>query len=232
MIKHIGIVGCSAEGAALCYRTICTEAEASLGEHCHPEVSMHTFSLADYMKCLATDDWQGVGELMAESANNLAEIGADFAICPDNTIHQAFEFATEGSSIPWLHIAEAVADQAREHGYNTVGITGTNSLMTGPVYPTALERFDIEHEIPGEADRREIDRTIFKKLVKGVFSDESKALFNGVFDELGERGCDAVVMGCTEIPILMDGVETSVPTLDSTRILARAALSFSIQEDD
>ncbi len=228
MTKHIGIVGCSAEGAALCYRTICTEAEASMGEWVHPEVSMHTFSLADYMKFILADDWDGVGDLMGRSASKLGEIGADFAICPDNTIHQSYAVATERSSIPWLHIADAVAEQAREQGFTKVGITGTDYLVSGPVYPAALEQFDLQYELPEKPDRRKMNRIVFDELVKGVFSDRSRAYFNDVFDQLGDSGCDAVVMGCTEIPILMDGVDTSIPTLDSTRILARAAISHAI----
>jgi aspartate racemase len=198
-----------------------------MGEHRHPEISMHTFPLADYMKFMLVGDWQGVGELMNRSAAKLAEIGADFVICPDNTIHQAFKIATQRSSLPWLHIADAVAEQAVKNGFRRVGITGTNWLMTGPVYPEALGRLGIQYEIPGEPDRAVINRTILDELVKGVFSNESRVFFNAVFDRLAKGGCDAVVMGCTEIPILMDGVETPVPTLDSTRILARAALEYA-----
>lgn len=228
MTKHIGIVGCSAEGAALCYRTICADSEARMGEHLHPEVSMHTFPLGDYTPLFPAEDWDGVGDLMARSASKLAAIGADFAISPDNTIHQAYEQAVQESPIPWLHIANEVAKSAKEQGYSKLGITGTNFLMTGPVYPGALDRYGITYEIPGEHDRQRINDTIFGELVKGVFSPESKAYFNGVFDQLREQGCDAVVMGCTEIPLLMDGVETPVPTLDSTRILARAAIDFAL----
>jgi aspartate racemase len=229
MTKHIGIVGCSAEGAALCYRTICAESEVRMGEHNHPEVSMHTFPLGDYTPLFPANDWNGVGDLMARSARKLAAIGADFAISPDNTIHQAFEQAVQGSPIPWLHIAVEVAKEAQERGYAKLGITGTNFLMTGPVYPRALDRLGIAYEIPGEHDRERINETIFGELVKGVFSDESKTYFNSVFDTLRKQGCDAVIMGCTEIPLLMDGVETSAPTLDSTRILARAAIDYALE---
>jgi len=226
--KHIGIVGCSAEGAALCYRTICAESEALMGEHMHPEVSMHTFPLGDYTPHFPAGDWDSVGDLMARSATKLAAIGADFAISPDNTIHQAYDRALQGSPIPWLHIADEVARTAQQQGYSKLGITGTNFLMTGPVYSDALDRFGIANEIPDERDRRRINETIFGELVKGVFSVESKAYFNSVFDKLREQGCDAVIMGCTEIPLLMDGVETSAPKLDSTRILARAAIDCAL----
>jgi len=227
--KHIGIVGCSAEGAALCYRTICSDSEARMGKHLHPEVSMHTFPLGDYTPLFPTNDWDGVGDLMARSAKKLSAIGADFAISPDNTIHQAYEQALRGSPIPWLHIADEVAKTAQQKGFSKLGITGTNFLMTGPVYSDTLDRFGITHEIPDERDRQRINETIFGELVKGVFSSESKAYFNSVFDKLREQGCDAVVMGCTEIPLLMDDVATPLPTLDSTRILARAAIDYALE---
>lgn len=227
MTRHIGIVGGSAEGAALCYRTVCTEAEATMGEHMHPEVSMHTFALGDYMKCIGRGDWDDVAYLMARSATKLADVGAEFAICPDNTFHQAFEKAVEASPIPWLHIAQVVAEAAGAAGYRKIGLTGTAWLTGGPVYPSALEGSGIELAIPSDEDRATMNSIIFDRLVKGLFHDEDRAAFNAIFEKLADDGCDAVVMGCTEIPILMDGAVTPLPTLDSTRLLARAALAYS-----
>lgn len=227
MTRHIGIVGGSAEGAALCYRTICAEAEATMGEHNHPEVSMHTYPLAEYMKHIERDDWDGVAYLMSRSATKLADVGAEFAICPDNTFHQAFDKAAEASPVPWLHIAAEVAREAVAKGYRTLGVTGTAYLMAGPVYPQHLGQAGIEMVLPDEADRATINTTIFERLVKGEFNDDDRAAFNAIFAKLADAGCDAVVMGCTEIPILMDGVDTPVPTLDSTRLLARAALQHA-----
>src|ERR1700685_4829499 len=102
MSQHIGIVACSAEGAALCYRSICLGGADLLGPHEHPEISMHTYSLGEYMKCIYRGDWQGVGELMLSSAHKLAKTGADFLICPDTTIHQAFASVAPRSPLPWL----------------------------------------------------------------------------------------------------------------------------------
>jgi len=227
MSRHIGIVGGSAEGAALCYRTICIEAEAGMGEHMHPEVSLHTFPLGDYMKRIEADRWDDVAYLMARSATKLADVGADFAVCPDNTFHQAWDKAVEASPIPWLHIGRVVAEEAARCGYRKLGITGTAFLTGGPVYPSVLDATGIGWEIPYDADRESMNRMIFDRLVKGRFDDQDRRTFNEIFRRLGERGCDAVVMGCTEIPILMNGVETALPTLDSTRLLARAALAYA-----
>ena len=228
MPKHIGIVGCSAEGAALCYRTICGEAPPLMGEHMHPEVSMHTHPLAEYMVPIRAGDWENVAALMLSSAQKVSQIGAEFAICPDNTIHEAFEFVKEKSPIPWLHIAEAVANQAIEDGFKQLAILGTKYLVTGPVYPVTLQKFDIASQIPEKDDRERIDEIIFKELVNGVFTEKSRRYFNAVIEKLKSRGCDAVVLGCTEIPLLVDPDDCPLPVLDSTRLLSRAALKEAL----
>jgi aspartate racemase len=228
MAQHIGIVGCSAEGAALCYRTICTEAPSLLGEHAHPEVSLHTHSLADYVACLDRGDLQGVGALMLSSARKLAAAGADFLICPDNTIHQALPGIQESSPLPWLHIAEVVAREAAGRGFRRLGITGTQWLVESEVYPAQLAAQGIECIRPSEADRRETSRIIMTELVRGIFREDSVASFQRVIGRLREQGCDAVVLGCTEIPLIIHDGNSPLPTLDSTRLLARAALRRAI----
>ncbi len=229
MAKHIGIVGCSAEGAALCYRTICSEAPKTMGEHRHPEITMHTHPLADYMVPIRDGDWERVAAIMLSSASKLAGAGADFIICPDNTIHQAFESVKARSPIPWLHIAEAVGAEAKRRGFSHLALLGTKYLMTGPVYPRVLDRFDISSEIPDSSVRERIDAIIFGELVKGVFLEESRLFFNQVMDAMKQRGCDAAVLGCTEIPLIVDPDDAPLPTLDSTRLLARAALRKAME---
>jgi aspartate racemase len=166
---------------------------------------------------------------MLTSTKKLVDIGADFAICPDNTIHQAFDFVIQESAIPWIHIAEAVAQEAKTRGYNHLGITGTKYLMTGPVYREKLLQFDITCEIPMEQNRAKIDAIIFGELVNGVISEKSRLYFNEVIQELKNKGCDAVVLGCTEIPLIVDPKDCPLPTLDSTRLLARAAIKKALQ---
>jgi aspartate racemase len=231
MPKHVGIVACRAEGAALCYRTLCSEAQALMGEHMHPEVSMHTHPLGEYMIHIRSGNWQEVAKLMLSSAQRLADIGAQFAICPDNTLHQAFDLITARSPIPWLHIADAVAQQAKSQGLGTLAVLGTKYLMAGPVYPERLGNFGMVVQIPDEADRERIDTIIFKELVNGVFTEISRLYFNTVIGKMKERGCDGVVLGCTEIPLLVDPSDCPLPTLDSTRLLARVALRKAIKED-
>ena len=229
MAKHIGIVGCSAEGAALCYRTICSEAPKVMGEHRPPEITMHTHPLADYMIPIRKGDWENVAAIMLSSAAKLAGAGADFAICPDNTIHQAFELVRGRSPIPWLHIAEAVAQEAKSRGFQHLAVLGTKYLMAGPVYPRVLDRFGISSGTPDAPVRAKIDEIIFKELVNGIFLEQSRLFFNQVMDTMKERGCDAAVLGCTEIPLIVDPNDTPLPTLDSTRLLAKEAIKRAIE---
>jgi len=221
---HIGIVGCSAEGAALCYRTICTEGERYLGPYAHPEVSMHTLSFADHIACLDRGDLDGMADLMLQSAERLAAAGADFLVCPDNTIHQAFERVAPKSPLPWLHIAEVVAVEARERGLRRLGLTGTRWLVASDVYPAALARHGIECVRPSDAERDQVSRMIMEELVRGVFKPETVAYFQDVIAGLAAKGCDGVILGCTEIPLIIGDHNSELPTLDSTRLLARAAL--------
>jgi aspartate racemase len=227
-MKHIGIVGCSAEGAALCYRTLCVEGAHALGNYAHPEVSMHTPSLASYVARITRGDWDGVGEIMLDSARRLQAAGAEFLICPDNTIHQAFDYVAARSPLPWLHIADAVADAARERGFQRVGLTGTQWLVDSDVYPRALARHGIACIKPAAAERAECNRFIMDELVHERFTPQCVAWFQGVIERLRLQGCDAVVLGCTEIPLVISDANACLPTLDSTRLLARAALRFSL----
>jgi aspartate racemase len=224
MPKHIGIVGCSAEGAALCYKTICVEGSKMLDRYAHPEVSMNTPSFADYVECIDQDDWQGVGELMLSSANKLEKIGADFLICPDNTIHKALSYVLPRSPLPWLHIAEVVAEQAVACGFHRLGLTGTRWLVNSDVYPEKLAICGLECVRPSPAEREEINRIIMDELVYSLFKPEAVAYLQQVIHHLREQECDAVILGCTEIPLIINDSNSPLPTLDSTRLLASAAL--------
>ena len=228
MQQHIGIVACSAEGAALCYRTLCLEGEALLGRHMHPEVSMHTHPLGEYMRFVYEGDWEGVAGLMLSSAHKLQKAGADLLICPDNTIHQAMRFVTPKSPLPWLHIAEEVAREAKRRGFRKVGLTGTKYLVQSQVYPPKLEEAGVECVRPDGEERERIDQIIFDELVHAVFTERSLAYFQQVIGRMKKAGCDAVVLGCTEIPLLVNDANSPLPTLDSTRLLARAALHRAV----
>ena len=225
MSLHIGIVACSAEGAALCYKTICVEGPRVLGPHAHPEVSIHTHSLGEYMQRIYGGDWPGVAQLMLASATKLKSIGADFLICPDNTIHQALPFIEAQLPLPWLHIAEVVAAEAVARGFKRLGLTGTRWLVDSAVYPLKLIGRGLDFARPSSDERDEINRLIMDELVCGVFTAKTLSFFQQVIARLKhDEHCDAVILGCTEIPLIINDANSALPTLDSTRLLARAAL--------
>jgi len=221
---HIGIVACSAEGASLCYRTICAEGPGLLGPHAHPEISLHGHSLAAYVDLLDRGDLAGVGKLMLDSVHRLAASGADFVICPDNTIHEALPLVVDQSPLPWLHIAEVVADEAVRRGFRRIGVLGTRWLVESNVYPGQFRAAGLEAVRPAPADRDEVHRIIMDELVPGQIGPDSALGVQRAIERLAGDGCDAVVLGCTELPLVIDDNNSALPTLDSTRLLARAAL--------
>jgi aspartate racemase len=222
--QHVGIVAVSAEGAALCYRTICAESAAILGPHDHPRITMHTYPLAEYMQTVEAGRWQEAGALLLSSADVLVRAGAELLICPDNTLHQALDLVRDRTPVPWLHIAEEVATVALARGFKRLGVLGTRYLMEGPVYRRTLAAAGIGHEVPEADDRERINAIIFDELVYGRFDEASRRYFRSVIEALGARGCDAVVLGCTEIPLLITDADSPLPAIDSTRTLARAAI--------
>ena len=223
-MKHIGIVAVSAEGAALCYRTICLEGAAVIGPHEHPEITLHGFSLGKYQRLIDEDRWDAVGEMMLESAAHLVRSGAQLLICPDNTVHQGLDLVRERSPAPWVHIAEEVSAEARRRGFKRLAILGTRFLMEGVVYQSKLAPACIGYRVPNTEQRARINQIIYDELVHARFIPESRAYFQNVIHELGDNGCDAVALACTEIPLLISAADSPLPILDSTRILARAAL--------
>jgi aspartate racemase len=225
----IGIVACSTEGAALCYRSISLEGSQMLGRHNHPEVSLHSHSLAGYMKCIEAGDWAGVAELMLSSAEKLARAGADFLICPDNTIHQAFDLVEHRSPRPWLHIAREVAAEGQRRSFKRIAVLGTRYLMEGPVYPQALKAAGIEHRVPAAEQRERMNQIIFDELVNAQFLPRSLAYYVEVIRGMKDQGCDAVALACTEIPLLVSPESSPLPVLDSTRLLARAAVRKAVE---
>jgi len=224
MPRHIGIVGVSAEGAALCYRTICAEGARAFGRHAHPEVSMHTYPLAHYMRHIDAGDWMAVGDLLLSSADKLRRSGAELFVCPDNTVHQAIDLMHAQLPAPWMHIAAEVASVAAERGFKRALVLGTRYLMESDVYPNKLAAKGIEHETPEPGARAKINALTFDELVYGQFNASTRAYFCDIIADGARRGCDAVILGCTEFPLLIGEADSVLPLLDSTRILARTAL--------
>jgi aspartate racemase len=230
-MKHIGILAHSFEGATLCFRTACLEGVKQLGPHMHPEITMTCSAMALVLDAWERGDNEELRGFFMYDAQKLAAAGADFFVCPDNTAHIALESPGEPFSIPGLHIAEVVSERAQRDGRRKVGILGTKWTMNGPVYPGAFGRRGIDWAIPDEADRKTIDEIIFGELCLGVFTDESRDAYVRIIGKLAEQGCDAVALVCTEIPLLVTAEVSPLPILDSTRLLARAAVAVAIGDE-
>jgi aspartate racemase len=229
MIKHIGIIGVSSEGAALCYRTVCQEGSARLGQFAHPEISVHTHPLNEYMKRIERDDWNGVAELLLSSIKKVAASGAEFGIIPDNTVHRVFEKVSRKAPVPLISIVETVVKEIKRKQYKTVGLLGTIYTMRGSVYKTALEELQINLLVPDTNQQKLVNSIIFNELVAGTINEGSRHSFLQIVEEMKKRGCEAVILGCTEIPLLVDAQISPLPVLDSTRLLAREALNYAIE---
>ncbi len=227
-MKHAGILATTPEGAALCFRAFCQEGSAELGPHDHPDITLDCIALARSLPAWETGDLAAVRATLSVSAQRLVQAGADFFACPDNTAHAALELPGAALALPGLHIAEVVADQAARRGYTRVGVLGTRHTMTGPVYPRALACRQIAVEIPDDHDRIVLDNIIVAELVNGTFTEQSRAECVCIIEKLAVRGCDAVALACTEIPLLLPPGRCPLPVLDSTRLLARAALNVAV----
>ena len=230
-MRHLGILGHSMEGAALCFRTFCRCGFRRLGEHQHPDVTLDLIPLARSMPGWEAGDHAAVRRVLAESVSRLAGAGAEFFVCPDNTAHMALELLGEPLALPGLHVPDVVAARAAGDGRRRVGVLGTRYLMAGRLYPEALGRRGIDALVPGAEDRELVHRTIFDELLDGEIRDASRRAFVGVVERLAARGCDAVALVCTEIPLLVTADVAPLPVLDSTRLLAEAAFAVSLGEE-
>jgi aspartate racemase len=228
-VRHAGIVGHSIEGAALCLTSFCHQGSIQLGRHDHPDVSLDCTAMARSMPAWDAGDYDTIRAILATSVDRLARAGAEFFLCPDNTAHQALERPGPDLALPGLHIADVVAEQAAADRRQRVGLLGTRYLMEGPVYPSAFRARGIAVETPADEERAVVNAIIFDELVNGVVLASSRDRYVRVIEALAERGCDAVALACTEIPLLISPEDSPLPTLDSTRLLARAAVEVAVE---
>jgi aspartate racemase len=229
-MKTIGIVAHSAEGAALCFLTACREGEKRLGSYMHPDIVMSAVPMGLSMPGWESGDYQSVGAFLLKGIQQVADAGADFYVCPDNTAHLALEKIASKASIPGLHIADVVCEEIALHGWKRVGLLGTKWTMTGSVYANALASRGLERLIPDEAQRMEINGAIFDELCRGVFREETVAKFLKAIDGLKARRAECVILGCTEVPLIVNERNSCLPVLDSTRLLAGAAVAKAIED--
>lgn len=229
-MTHIGILAHSTGGAALCFLSYCQEGYRRTGRNEHPDATLDYIAFGASMPAWDAGDHATVRSTLAVSVDRLARAGAGFFVCPDNTAHLALEAPGPDLALPGLHIADAVADQAAADGRTRVGVLGTTYTMGSSLYPTALAARGIAAEVPDAADRETVNRIIFDELVNDVFTEESRTEYVRVIERLAARGCDAVALVCTEIPLLITPEVSPLPALDSTRLAARAAYEVAVGE--
>ena len=229
-MKHIGILGHSAEGAALCFLEAAHAGEERLGEHNHPDITLDIVAMGEAMALWERNDFAGVREILARSCARLAKAGADFFVCPDNTAHLALEHDGAPLALPGLHIADIVAQTAKARGHRRIGLLGTKWTMDGTTYAGAFARAGIDYRVPPPDQRADMNAIIFDELVRGKFLDSSRACVVAMIEGLKREGCDAVALSCTEIPLLISQDVSPLPILDSTRLLARAAVEVALGE--
>lgn len=229
-MKTVGIVAHSAEGGALCFLTACREGAVHLGPHMHPNIVVSAVPLGLSMPGWLADDYPAVAEFLAQGVRQVAAAGADFYICPDNTAHIVLEQIAADLPLPGLHIAEVVCHEITMHGWKRVGLLGTRWTMTGPVYARALQQRGLERLIPEEPRRERLNAAIFDELCQGIFHTETTDLFLQAIDELKSQGAECVILGCTEIPLIVTPINSPLPILDSTRLLAKYAVRAALNE--
>lgn len=225
---HIGILGHSADGSALCYLECVRESARLLGEHQHPEITMSLLPMGPTIPWWDANDLAKIDAHLRATAQRLADAGCDFFVCPDNTAHIALEAAREPYPLPGLHIADVVARRAKADGRKRIALLGTRYTMEGPVYPAAFARHGLEMRSPDAAEREVLNRIIFDELCLGRFEAPARRAFLDAIEKLAGEGCDAVALSCTEIPLLVTPEASPLPTLDSTRLLAHAAVAAAI----
>lgn len=225
---HIGILGHSADGSALCYLECVRESARLLGDHQHPEITMSLLPMGPTIPWWDALDLARINAHLRATAQRLADAGCDFFVCPDNTAHIALDAATEPYPLPGLHICDVVARKAKAEGRRKIALLGTKYTMEGAAYRSAFERHGLDMAIPNAADRELLNTLIFDELCVGQFTDRARAAFLRVIDELKAQGCDAAALSCTEIPLIVTPENSSLPTLDSTRLLAHAAVAVAL----
>ena len=230
MYKKIGILGgLSPESTVIYYLRIVRRYQELFGDHSYPEIIIYSVSFQKFIDWMAKDGWDEITEELIRNIRNLAAAGADFALIATNTMHLVFDRVEESSPIPLISIVDATAEAIRKEKINTVGLLGTAFTMEKAFYREGLAKYGIETLVPEKTDRDYINRVIFKELCRGIIRDESRNSFERIIRELTERGAEGIVLGCTEIPLLIDEKDVSTRIFDTAKIHADKALEFAVK---
>ncbi|RCV52631.1 aspartate/glutamate racemase family protein [Marinitenerispora sediminis] len=228
-MRTIGLIGgMSWESSAEYYRLLNELTRERLGgHHCAPSV-MVTVDFAEIEAMQRAGDWPGAGRRLAEAASSLERAGADLVVLCTNTMHRVADHVTAAVRIPFVDIVDATAERIRAAGARTVGLLGTRFTMEGEFYRARMREHGVEVLVPGEADRTLVHEVIYQELTLGRVRDESRREFVRVVGDLAARGAAGVVLGCTEITLLIGPDDVAVPVFDSTRLHVERALDLAL----
>lgn len=228
-MRVIGLLGgMSWESTAEYYRIINQEVRRRLGGQHSARIVMYSVDFDEVAQLQHAGDWDGCTALLADGARRLKAGGADFALLCTNTMHKVLPQAESEVGLPFVHIADATAAAIRAAGQTRVALLGTRFTMGHDFYHARLAQAGIETLIPGDADRETVHRAIYDELVRGVISHESRREYVRIIRALADRGAEGIVLGCTEIPLLVGADDSPVPLFDTTRIHAEAAVDRAL----
>ena len=229
MHKKIGILGgMSPESTVEYYQYITRAYTERFGDHNYPEIIIYSVSFQPYVDWPKEDRWDLIAAGLRDAARKLAAAGADFILIATNTMHLVFDEVQAGVDIPMLSLLDVVGDAIRARGMKTVGLIGTQFTMEKPFYQDALLRRGINVLVPDAGDRTYVNSVIYNELIAGEIREESRAGFVKVIQKLVARGAEGVILGCTEIPLLVSEGDAGIPLFDTTIIHAEAALNYAI----
>ena len=228
-MKTIGLIGgMSWESSLEYYRIINEEVKERLGGLHSAKCVLFSVDFAELEKSMSKGEWERIAQILTGAARSLEAAGADFIILATNTMHKVAEKIQAGIHIPFLHIADVTAQQVLSMGINTVGLLGTRYTMEQDFYRFRLEAQGIKVLIPGETDRAIIDAVIFQELCLGEINQASRAEFKRINEELTHQGAEGIILGCTEIGLLVKVEDSKVPLFDTTLLHAKGAVNFAL----
>ena len=231
MHKRIGILGgMSPESTVAYYEYITRTYTERFGDYGYPEVLIYSVSFQAYVDWPNQDRWDLVADGLSQAAQKLVAAGADVILIATNTMHLVFDEVQARVEVPVLSLLEATAEAIQGRGLSTVGLLGTRFTMEKSFYQDALARHGISTLVPDAGDRAYVNRVIYDELVAGQIRDESRAGYLAIIRKLAEQGAQGIVLGCTEIPLLVDEASAGIPLFDTTQIHAEAALNYAIQD--
>jgi len=230
MHKTIGIIGgMTPESTTIYYNHIIHTYQKKIGDYAFPEILIYSVSFQKIVDWMNTENWEAISDHMINIANALKQAGADFALLATNTIHNVFDTIQTHSPIPFMSIVEATAENILEKNLETIGLLGTRFTMQKSFFKDVLKSRGVETLVPSEEEQEDIHRIIFDELGRGVISESSRNLYLQIITRLEEKGAQGIILGCTELPLLIGDQDCDLPLFDTARIHAEKALNMAME---